>query len=166
MISGTHEFLFSNFRYQVKPTYHIFARDIIELQNSYSGQQNIQLQLICGLLVAYLLNFFLGRWAHICCQGLYLSCAGFKRKCLTASFAFGGGVLGRKFSISLPYALFYFFDLVLLFSLFSIFGTLDHISFTLGFVTMQPLFPGESGVDQLVEIIKVWGVMWCYMFGW
>lgn len=23
-------------------------------------------------------------------------------------------------------------------------------------VSLQPLFPGESGVDQLVEIIKVW----------
>ena len=33
----------------------------------------------------------------------------------------------------------------------------------LGLVSLQPLFPGESGVDQLVEIIKVWEV-WSSFF--
>lgn len=26
----------------------------------------------------------------------------------------------------------------------------------------QPIFPGDSGVDQLVEIIKVWNVNCCF----
>lgn len=26
----------------------------------------------------------------------------------------------------------------------------------------QPIFPGDSGVDQLVEIIKVWNVKCCF----
>lgn len=29
----------------------------------------------------------------------------------------------------------------------------------MGLSSLQPLFPGESGVDQLVEIIKVWHVV-------
>lgn len=58
MLKATYEIHFDIFRCQVNPTYHIFAQDIIGLQNLYLGLQNTQLQLICGQLVVSLLSFF------------------------------------------------------------------------------------------------------------
>ena len=37
-----------------------------------------------------------------------------------------------------------------------------YIKIKMNFLFYQPLFPGESGVDQLVEIIKV-NIIFCYV---
>lgn len=57
----------------MNPTYHTFVHDIIGLQNLYLGLQNILLQLICGLLVVYLLSFFLDRYVYNM-SDFYLTC--------------------------------------------------------------------------------------------
>lgn len=53
------------------------------------------------------------------------------------------------------HSLFYFSLYIFLF--FSFFG--NTWLRLMGLSSLQPLFPGESGVDQLVEIIKVWHVV-------
>lgn len=65
-----------------------------------------------------------------------------------------GQVSPRVYICISGHSLFYFSLYIFLFV--SFFGNTWLL--LMGLSSLQPLFPGESGVDQLVEIIKVWHV--------